>query len=62
MAFTLEGLKTTDDVNQATTALMMLDGVDSVEIGLSFAHVDGQTSLEQVNRALSPLGFKARKG
>ncbi|MCM2971386.1 heavy-metal-associated domain-containing protein [Larsenimonas suaedae] len=62
LSYTLEGLNNVDDVNKATNALMMLDGVQSAEVGLHFAHIEGRTSLEKVQKALTPLGFKARQG
>lgn len=50
-----EGVETTDQVNRITTALMLLDGVDSVEVGRHGADVEGTASRETLVRALKAL-------
>ncbi|NRB58260.1 MAG: hypothetical protein HRU39_20160, partial [Salinicola sp.] len=41
---TLSGVSTPEDLNRVTTALMMVDGVESVDIGREWAEVEGRVS------------------
>jgi copper chaperone CopZ len=50
-----EGVESADQVNRITTALMMLDGVDSVEVGRHGADVEGTASREVLIRAVKAL-------
>lgn len=52
---TLKGLSTPEDLNRVTTALMMVDGVDTVDIGLEWAEVEGRVSREALIKAVAAL-------
>ena len=52
---TLKGVSTPEDLNRVTTALMMVDGVDSVEIGTDWAEVEGRASRETLIKAVASL-------
>jgi copper chaperone CopZ len=54
-SLSFEGVESADDVNRITTALMMLDGVDSVEVGRHGADVEGSASRETLVRAVKAL-------
>ncbi|WP_110665232.1 hypothetical protein [Salinicola halophilus] len=58
----LEGLSTPEDLNRVTTALMMVDGVETVDIGRDWAEVDGNVSRAALIEAVAALkgGFAAR--
>ncbi|WP_251978057.1 hypothetical protein [Salinicola avicenniae] len=59
---TLQGLSTADDINRVTTALMMVDGVDSVDIGRDWAEVEGRVRREALVAAVKATDsrFSAR--
>jgi len=50
-----EGVESADHVNRITTALMMLDGVDSVEVGRHGAEVEGRVRRESLIKAVQSL-------
>ena len=56
------GVENADQVNQITTALMMVDGVESAEVGRHGADVEGRVSREALIRAIKdlklPIGVK----
>jgi hypothetical protein len=54
-SLTFQGVKTIDQVNKITTALMMLDGVDSAEVGKYGADVDGKAKREALINAIEKL-------
>ncbi|MDH4573212.1 heavy-metal-associated domain-containing protein [Salinicola acroporae] len=59
---TLSGVSTPEDLNRVTTALMMVDGVESVDIGREWAEVEGRASRDALIAAVEALksGFSAR--
>ncbi|SEM23297.1 hypothetical protein [Halomonas caseinilytica] len=52
-----KGVENADQVNRITTALMMLDGVESVEVGRHGADVDGNVRRQAVIEAIQSLGL-----
>ncbi|PRY71292.1 hypothetical protein [Halomonas ventosae] len=50
-----QGIENADQVNRITTALMMLDGVDSVEVGRHGAEVEGRARREALIEAVQSL-------
>lgn len=58
----LEGVSTPEDLNRVTTALMTLDGVESVDIGRDWAQVEGSVSRAALIEAVASLhnGYVAR--
>jgi hypothetical protein len=52
---TFRGVKDAEQVNQMTTALMMLDGVDSAEVGRHGAEVEGRARRDALIRAIDAL-------
>lgn len=59
IVLTLEGLSCNGCVNAVTNALMMLDGVEQVEVTLYEAYVTGSASAEQLIEAVEEAGFDA---
>lgn len=59
---TLKGVSTPEDLNRVTTALMMVDGVDSVDIGTEWAEIEGRVSRETLIKAIASLkaGYAAQ--
>jgi len=57
-SLTFKGVDDADQVNKITTALMMLDGVDSVEVGRHGAEVDGRVRREALIKAIEALKLK----
>lgn len=49
------GVENADQVNRITTALMMVDGVESAEVGRHGAEVEGRVSREALIRAVEAL-------
>ena len=49
------GVENADQVNRITTTLMMLDGVDSVEVGRHGAEVEGRVRREALIEAVKSL-------
>lgn len=56
-SLTFQGVTTVDQVNKITTALMMLDGVDSAEVGRHGAEVEGRTKREALIKAVEKLNL-----
>ncbi|MCA1773083.1 MAG: hypothetical protein LC677_10920 [Halomonas sp.] len=56
-SLTFHGVKFAEQVNQITTALMMLDGVDSAEVGRYGAEVDGRVKREALIKAVEKLNL-----
>ncbi|TDR57474.1 hypothetical protein DFP85_101294 [Halomonas ventosae] len=52
-----QGVENADQVNRITTALMMLDGVDSVEVGRHGAEVEGRARREVLIEAVQSLNL-----
>ncbi|MGP5307228.1 hypothetical protein [Vreelandella alkaliphila] len=56
-SLTFKGVTTIDQVNKITTALMMLDGVDSAEVGRHGAEVEGRAKREALIKAVEKLNL-----
>ncbi|MGM0913665.1 MAG: hypothetical protein ACQEXC_07680 [Pseudomonadota bacterium] len=56
-SLSFEGVTDADQVNRITTALMMLDGVDSAEVGRHGAEVEGRARREALIKAVEALGL-----
>lgn len=56
-SLTFKGVADADQINRITTALMMLDGVDSVEVGRHGADVEGRARREALIEAVQALGL-----
>lgn len=54
-SLSFQGVEHADQVNRITTALMMLDGVDSVEVGRHGAEVEGRARREALIEAVQSL-------
>ncbi|MDX1464918.1 MAG: hypothetical protein R3215_04365 [Halomonas sp.] len=54
-SLSFQGVENADQVNRITTALMMLDGVDSVEVGRHGADVEGKARREALIQAVKAL-------
>lgn len=54
-SLSFQGVENADQVNRITTALMMLDGVDSVEVGRHGAEVEGRARREVLVEAVQSL-------
>ncbi|WP_447528832.1 MULTISPECIES: hypothetical protein [unclassified Vreelandella] len=50
-----KGVRNADEVNKITTALMMLDGVESAEVGRHGAEVEGRASHQTLIKAVKDL-------
>ncbi|MDN3520913.1 hypothetical protein [Halomonas ramblicola] len=50
-----KGVENADQINRITTTLMMLDGVDSVEVGRHGADVEGRVRRETLIQAVRAL-------
>ncbi|WP_087719704.1 heavy-metal-associated domain-containing protein [Salinicola salarius] len=59
---TLKGVSTPEDLNRVTTALMMVEGVESVDIGREWAEVEGRVTRDALIKAVASLkaGFTAQ--
>lgn len=60
ISLTFEGVEDAEQVNRLTTALMMVDGVESAEVGRHGAEVDGRVRREALIAAVQKLGVKVR--
>lgn len=56
-SLSFEGVTDADQVNRITTALMMLDGVESAEVGRHGAEVEGRVRREALIKAVEALGL-----
>ncbi|GHA86259.1 hypothetical protein [Modicisalibacter luteus] len=60
ISLTFEGVEDAEQINQLTTALMMVDGVESAEVGRYGADVEGRVRRETLIAAVEKLGVKVR--
>lgn len=60
-SLTLEGLTSVEDVNRVTTALMEVDGVDSVEVAREWAEIEGSARMDKLIAAVEKAGFRVRR-
>ncbi|SDF97514.1 hypothetical protein SAMN05216571_103243 [Onishia taeanensis] len=58
ISLAFNGVESTELVNRITTALMMLDGVESAEVGRHGAEVEGRVRREALVKAVEKLGVK----
>jgi len=54
-SLSFQGVANADQVNRITTALMMLDDVDSVEVGRHGAEVEGRARRDALIQAVRSL-------
>ncbi|MGJ7456868.1 hypothetical protein [Halomonas sp. RA08-2] len=54
-SLSFKGVDNADQINRITTALMMLDGVDSAEVGRHGAEVEGRVRREALIKAVEAL-------
>ncbi|MDR5902151.1 MULTISPECIES: hypothetical protein [Halomonas] len=59
-SLSFEGVTDADQVNRITTALMMLDGVESAEVGRHGAEVEGRARREALIKAVEALKLPIR--
>lgn len=59
VSLTFEGVEDADQINRLTTALMMVEGVDSVEVHRYGAEVHGCARRETLIAAAWTLGVEA---
>ncbi|MGY4876739.1 hypothetical protein ACLUEY_02490 [Vreelandella aquamarina] len=55
VSLSFSGVKSVEHVNQITTALMMVDGVESAEVGQYGAEVEGRVKRDTLIAAVSAL-------
>ena len=60
ISLTFDGVEDSEQVNRLTTALMMVDGVESAEVGRHGAEVEGRAKRDAVIAAVESLGVKVR--
>lgn len=60
VSLTFEGVEDAEQVNRLTTALMQVEGVESVEVGRHGAEVEGKARREALVAAVERLGVKVR--
>ena len=60
ISLTFEGVDDAELINRITTALMMVEGVESAEVGRHGADVEGRVRREALVEALAPLKVKVR--
>ncbi|WP_458525774.1 hypothetical protein [Onishia taeanensis] len=58
ISLTFKGVESTELVNRITTTLMMLDGVESAEVGRHGAEVEGRVRRDALIKAVEKLGVK----
>ncbi|MFC0268436.1 hypothetical protein [Kushneria aurantia] len=61
LTFTLTGLQNNDDVNRLTTALMELEGVETVQVAREWLEVEGRASERSVMAVIEQQGFGVRR-
>lgn len=61
LTFTLSGLKSNDDLNRLTTALMETDGIETAQVALEWLEVEGKTSARAVIEIVEAQGFSVRR-
>ncbi|GGX79423.1 hypothetical protein GCM10007160_03360 [Litchfieldella qijiaojingensis] len=60
ISLSFEGVDDAELINRITTALMMLDGVESAEVGRHGAEVEGRVRRELLIETVEALGVKVR--
>lgn len=55
-----EGVEDVELINRITTALMMLEGVESAEVGRHGAEVEGRVNRQALIQAVKQLGVKVK--
>ena len=60
ISLTFKGVESAELVNRITTALMMLDGVESAEVGRHGAEVEGRVRRDALIKAVEKLGVKVQ--
>lgn len=55
VSLSFSGVKSVEHVNQITTALMMVDGVESAEVGQYGAEVEGRVKRDTLIAAVNAL-------
>lgn len=58
VSLSFEGVESAEQVNLITTALMMVDGVESAEVGRHGAEVEGKVRREALVQAVESLGIE----
>ncbi|WP_136254521.1 hypothetical protein [Onishia niordana] len=61
VSLTFKGVESTELVNRITTTLMMLDGVESAEVGRHGAEVEGRVRRDVLIKAVEKLGVKVSR-
>ncbi len=59
-SLSFQGVTTAEQVNKITTALMMLDGVDSAEVGRHGAEVEGRAKRDALIKAVETLNLRIK--
>ncbi|GED22433.1 hypothetical protein QWY79_14475 [Halomonas sabkhae] len=57
VSLNFQGVDNADQVNRITTALMMMDGVESAEVGRHGAEVDGKVPRQALIETIQSLGL-----
>lgn len=60
VSLTFEGVEDAEQVNRLTTALMQVEGVESVEVGRHGAEIEGKARRAALVAAVERLGVKVR--
>lgn len=60
VSLTFEEVEDADQINRLTTALMMVDGVESAEVGRHGAEVEGRVRRDALIAVVEKLGVKVR--
>ncbi|MBF8222053.1 hypothetical protein [Halomonas sp. 328] len=55
-----EGVEDVELINRITTALMMLEGVESAEVGRHGAEVEGRVNRQALIQAVKQLGVRVK--
>ncbi|WP_249975719.1 hypothetical protein [Vreelandella olivaria] len=56
-SLTFQGVTSAEQVNKITTALMVLEGVDSAEVGRYGAEIEGRAKREVLIKAVEKLNL-----
>lgn len=59
-SLSFQGVTTAEQVNKITAALMMLDGVDSAEVGRYGAEVEGRAKRDVLIKAIEKLNLRIK--
>ncbi|QEA39927.1 hypothetical protein FGL86_13165 [Pistricoccus aurantiacus] len=60
VSLTFKGVDSAELINRITTALMMVEGVDSAEVGRHGAEVEGRVRREALVEAVKKLGVEVQ--